>query len=48
VKIYRVVGVVDLISTYPRVHFVFFKKFLKKKIKYLDNPYNPVRGGATR
>jgi hypothetical protein len=30
-KIYRVVGVVDLISTYPRLHFVFFKKFLKKR-----------------
>jgi hypothetical protein len=46
-KIYRVVGVVDLISTYPRVYFVFFKKFFKKKIKYLDNPYNPVRGAVS-
>jgi hypothetical protein len=31
VKIYRVVGVADLISTYSRVYFVFFKKFLKKR-----------------
>jgi hypothetical protein len=46
-QIYRVVGVADLISTYPRVYFVFFKKFLKKKIKYHDNPYNPVRGAVT-
>lgn len=47
VKIYRVVGVADLISTYPRVYFVFFKKFFKKKIKYHDNPDNPVRGAVT-
>jgi hypothetical protein len=46
-KICRVVGVADLISTYSRLHFVFFKKFLKKKIKYHDNPDNPVRGAVT-
>jgi len=44
VKIYRVVGVVDLISTYPRVYFVFFKKFFKKKDKIPRQPLQPCEG----